>query len=506
MSASPFEVWVSALHYCFLVALPLCLGIAIATGYPPAAGLASGIIGGIIVGFLAGCPLQVSGPAAGLITIVWEAAHQFGYETVGVIVLLAGLMQVSMGVLGLGMWFRAVSPAVIQGMLAGIGVLIFSSQFHVMVDDTPRSGGLANLLSIPESVMKGLIPLDGTAHHLAASVGVVTILAIVAWNLMPQKVKVIPAPLVAVVIATIIAAVWNFPIKYVDVPENFFDSFRLIDLSLLPQLANAQVFITALTIGFIASAETLLTATAVDQMTPKFRTNYNKEIIAQGIGNSLAGIFGLLPITGVIVRSSANVQAGAESRNAAILHGIWILVFILVIPFALQLIPVAALAAILVYTGYKLVNVKAAKKLVAFGKSELMIYGATIAGIVLTNLLEGVLIGVGLALMKQFYTNSRLTINQAEVPDEDMIHMSLKGTASFITLPKLADKFEKLASRKQVFIHIDELSSIDHACIEFLQNWEKQYTQHGGAVTLQWDGVMNKYQSFSSIPKKLLVV
>src|SRR5262245_16024004 len=166
----------------FLVALPLCMGIAIASGLPPAAGIVTGIIGGLIVGVLSGSPLQVSGPAAGLSVLVWELVREHSPGTLGLIVLLAGAIQLAAGLLQLGQWFRAVSPAVIGGMLAGIGVLIFASQFHVMVDDAPKGGGLENLLAIPEAIWKGVAPPDGSSHHLAASVGLLTIVALVTWK------------------------------------------------------------------------------------------------------------------------------------------------------------------------------------------------------------------------------------------------------------------------------------------------------------------------------------
>lgn len=480
----------------FLIALPLCLGISIAAGYPPAAGLISGIIGGIVVGYFAGCPLQVSGPAAGLIAIVWEAQEKFGIEVVGLAIAVAGIIQIAMGFFKLGQWFRAVSPAVIQGMLAGIGVLIFASQFHVMVDDAPRSNGLENLLAIPEAVFKGVFPLDGSTHHMAASIGLLTIFTILVWKLVPEKIKIIPAPLVAVIAAVIAANFLQLPIKYVDVPENLMASVTFLNPDLLPQILEPDILITAFTIAFIASAETLLTATAVDQMTTRSRTKYNKEVIAQGIGNTLAGILGALPITGVIVRSSANVTAGAQSKFSAMMHGLWILLFVIAFPLVLDYIPVASLAAILVYTGYKLVNISAIKKLAAFGRSEVFIYFVTLAGIVGTNLLEGVLIGLGLATLKQLYTHSYLAVTK-ESEDGNQLHVYLAGSANFLTLPKLATELEELPDAQCVHIHIEELGNIDHACIELLTGWKKQYTMNGGEVFLEWDGMMKRYGSLT---------
>lgn len=476
----------------FLVALPLCLGIAIATGYPPAAGLISGVIGGIVVGMLSGCPLQVSGPAAGLITIVWEAVHQFGFETVGVIVLLAGMIQVGMGFLGLGLWFRAVSPAVIQGMLAGIGVLIFSSQFHVMVDDAPKSSAIENLVSIPSAIQKGILPLDGSVHHIAALIGIVTISVLLLWNMMSKPIRMVPGALVAVFVATVMASMANLPINYVQVPQDLGASFHIMSPGsegFFNLFSQADIWLGAVTMAFIASAETLLTATAVDQMSTLYRTNYNKEIIAQGFGNMCAGILGVLPITAVIVRSSANVQAGGRTRLSTIIHGGWILLFVLFLPFALELIPVASLAAILVYTGYKMMNVKAIEKLARFGKLEVVIYFATVAGIVMTNLLEGVLIGLGLSLFKHLYTHSHLSIEPIHPFDQERTHLLLKGSASFITLPKLATAFEALPVGGHVVIYANYLNFIDHACIEFLENWEQQYQSQGGQVQMKWGGM-----------------
>lgn len=476
----------------FLVALPLCLGISIAAGYPPAAGLVSGIIGGLIVGAIAGCPLQVSGPAAGLITVVWEAVHQFGFEVVGLVIFLAGLIQLGMGLAGLGMWFRAVSPAVIQGMLAGIGVLIFSSQFFVMVDDTPKSDAILNLMSIPEAIQKGILPMDGSVHQLATMIGLLTIAILVGWSFIPQRWQLVPGPLVAVVVSVVVSSVCQLPINYVQVPDSLVASLHgmpLFDLALWENLLKWPIWLAAVEMALIASAETLLTATAVDHISPLYRTNYNREVVAQGLGNTLAGIVGALPITGVIVRSSANVHANAHTRLSTMIHGLWILAFAMFFPFALGYIPVSCLAAILVYTGYKLMNVNVVKKLARFGKFEVVIYVATVAGIVMTNLLEGVLIGLGLALLKHLYTHSNLSIQAVHLSDKEKKHYVLKGSASFITLPKLATHLESLPPGKHVVIHANQLNFIDHACIEFLENWERQYVSQGGHVHMKWGGM-----------------
>ncbi|HUQ91183.1 MAG TPA: SulP family inorganic anion transporter, partial [Bryobacteraceae bacterium] len=245
----------------FLVALPLCMGIAIASGAPPAAGLITGIVGGIIVGLFSGCPLQVSGPAAGLAVLVYEVVSKRGLETLGVVIIIAGALQISAGLLRAGQVFRAISPSVIFGMLAGIGILIVGAQFHVMVDDQPRSNGLRNLLAIPESIAKGIFPIEGKVHHLAAYVGLGTIIILVLWTqYAPKKLKWIPGALIAVAAATAISSILSLPIRYVQLSDNFLSSISFLEPGKFLQLFSGDVFLLGLTFAFVASAETLLSA------------------------------------------------------------------------------------------------------------------------------------------------------------------------------------------------------------------------------------------------------
>ncbi|MFM1942361.1 MAG: hypothetical protein RI897_1343 [Verrucomicrobiota bacterium] len=469
----------------FLVALPLCMGIAIASGVPPALGLVSGIIGGLVVGMIGGAPLQVSGPAAGLAVLVWQFVERFGLGALGIVVVGAGLLQVLSGWLKLGRWFRAVSPAVIQGMLAGIGVLIFASQFHVMVDDSPKSSGWLNLLTIPSALMKGIFPVDGSVHHLAAMIGLVSIISILLWNkYRPAVLKAIPGPLVAVVLATILAGVMRLPIQYVNIPENLLSSFNF------PEWGNRELWLEpklwGAILGFavIASAETLLCATAVDRMHDGPRTQYDRELLAQGVGNMLCGVLGALPITGVIVRSSANLEAGAKTRYSAVMHGAWILLFVALLPFVIRLVPTASLAAILVYTGFKLVNPAAIRKLWEVGRGEVVIYASTLVAIVATDLLTGVLVGFGLALMRLLYTLTHLEVIKQVSADGARIDVGLKGAATFIQLPKLAELLESLDERAEVHFHLGSLAYVDHAILETITEWHQR---RGGQVSLEMD-------------------
>ncbi len=480
----------------FLVALPLCMGIAIASGVPVAAGLITGIVGGLVVGWIAGCPLQVSGPAAGLTVIVFDVVRDHGLQALGPIVLLAGLIQVIAGLMRLGQWFRAVSPAVIKGMLAGIGFLIMASQFHVMIDDKPKGSGAENLVSIPAAVAKVFTPSDFTdlkSHQWAAAIGVFTILLMVFWqSLAPKKLRAVPAPLVAVVLASVVAALAALPVLYVEAPVNLWDDVRFPAWNMLASTWT-ELLPVALLVAVLASAETLLCATAVDQMQQGPRTNYDRELVAQGIGNSFCGLLGALPMTGVIVRSSANVQAGAQSRFAAILHGVWLLLFVVALTFVLNSIPTASLAAMLVYTGYKLVDMKSLRELQHYGRGEVAIYAATVGTIVFADLLTGVLVGMGLSAAKLLYTFSHLATKLDISRASSKAVLGLHGSATFFRLPRLAAVLEKIPRGAELHVDFTHLHYIDHSCLDLLMHWSKQHESTGGTLVLDWDSLRARF-------------
>ena len=478
----------------FLVALPLCMGISLASGMPPTAGIITGIIGGIVVGFIAGSPLQVSGPAAGLAVLVYQLVKDFGPEMLGTIVLFAGLIQLAAGTLKLGQWFRAVSPAVIHGMLAGIGILIFAAQFHVMLDGKPIGTGIQNLLGIPDAVINAI--RSGDARLTAGEVGVLTIATIFAWaSFAPKAFKVIPAPLVGVLVGMAAAALFNLDqIKYVSVPDNIWSTTIFPSAETVTRFfSDYHMIIGAVAIAFIASAETLLCATAVDQMHSGPRTKYDQELSAQGIGNTICGVLGVLPMTGVIVRSGANVEAGGKTRASAILHGVWILLFASLLPWTLTYIPLSALAAVLVYTGYKLAYPKIVPTLLKYGNAKVFIYVATIVMIVSADLLKGVLTGVVLSLGRVLYALSRLNIRTVASEGSKRIDLHLDGTATVLGLPKLAQSLEALPPGSDIFVHIGELGYIDHACLDLIANWEKQHKTTGGSLTIEWHQLAQKY-------------
>ena len=613
----------------FLVALPLCMGIAIASGVPVAAGLITGIVGGLLVGWLAGCPLQVSGPAAGLTVIVYEAVQNYGLQALGSIVLLAGIIQIVAGVLRLGQWFRAVSPAVIKGMLAGIGFLIMASQFHVMIDDKPKGNGAENLVRIPSAVAKILTPPDisdratrqsrsqalheigelhrqqlqlrerlsefldlvcgetnasnrtvsafedsreslksqqtditrrlvavdtalrntvqpvinteeyaeisasartalqksdavvealssGTLnvvlqsqqdavvslekllerlknHQLAAYIGILTIVLIVLWqSIAPVKLRVVPAPLVAVVLAAVLAHVVTLPVFYVEAPANLWDDVRFPVWNTFAS-SWTDLLPVSLLMAVVASAETLLCATAVDQIQHGPRTNYDRELVAQGVGNGVCGLLGALPMTGVIVRSSANVQAGAKSRLSVVLHGLWLVLFVVALTSVLHSIARASLAAMLVYTGYKLVDIKSLRELHRYGWGEVAIYAATVGTIVFSDLISGVLVGIGLSAAKLLYTFSHLATELDVDTTNHKAVLNLRGAATFVRLPALAEELERVPQGAELHVDFEHLDYIDHACLELLITWARQHESTGGQLVLDWTSLHARF-------------
>ena len=512
----------------FLVALPLCIGIAVAVGVSPARALITGIIGGLIVGCFAGSPLQVSGPAAGLFVIVADLLSQgraeylaspdvatglseakletmaadYSLAILGASVFLAGLIQLGAGWLRLGQWFRAVSPAVIKGMLSGIGILIVISQFHVMLDHVAlwhgekAHGALQYLATIPEAIAKCFSPDTSANHHLAALIGIIALACFIVWpKIAPARLKMIPAALVGILVATIVATLTQLEVVRLEVPANMFSEVTLPSVRWFEYFLNSTVLIGAFVIALVASAETLLCATAVDQLHQGPRTKYDQELWAQGVGNMLCGLVGALPMTGVIVRSSANVNSGAKTRLSTILHGAWLLVFVAAIPFVLTYIPRSALGALLVYTGIKLVNIKEVKKLFQTSRGEAGIYFATVTTIVCTDLLVGVLVGVGLSAIKLLVRFSNLTIDLQTSEDKVNADLDMYGAATFVSLPKLAATLEQVPSAAKLHVHFEHLTYIDHACLDLLMSWAKQHASMGGELILDWEQLHGRFTS-----------
>ena len=413
----------------------------------------------------------------------FELVREHGLAALGPILIAAGLFQVIAGTLRLGGWFRAISPAVVHGMLAGIGALIVIGQFHVLFDAKPLSHGLDNLAAMPERLF-GIDPGNPAAAELALLVGVVTIAAMLGWEkFRPASMKLVPGALVAVLAGTLVTMLFELPIAHVVVPESIWGAVTPPEASALLRLADWNVLGSALAIAFIASAETLLSAAAVDRMHDGPRTDYNKELRAQGIGNLLCGFAGALPMTGVIVRSSANVQAGAASRLSTILHGAWILAFVALLPWLLREIPMAALAGILVVTGWRLVSLHHVQHLFkTYGALPALIWAATFVTVVATDLLTGVVVGIGLSLLEVVPHFRRLRLKVDAHHADTGSEIALRGAATFVGLPKLLAKLETTPADRPVRLDLRRMDAIDHSTAEMLADWLKRRRDRGQAV------------------------
>lgn len=486
----------------FAVALPLCVAIAKACGMSTASGIITAVIGGMVVGALGGGPLQVSGPTAGLIAVLLGIGDRLGVASLGMVVFLAGGIQIAAGFLRVGQWFRVVSPAVILGMLAGIGAMLFAQQFHVSMDDSPAQTALANLLQIPNAVWGVFDGHDGHKGHLAAGVmGVLTLSILLIWSqLNLGRFKSVPGVLIAVLAATILTSVLDLPIQRVEF-DSLVSGINIFSAqSFVQALQSSAIWQAAFTVAIVGSAETLLTAAAIDQMHTGPRTRYDRELAAQGMGNAICGMLGTLPMASVIVRSSANIQAGAKSRLSSILHGFWMLAFALLLPGLLRLVPTAALAAVLVLTGLKLIDIRAIRKLWSESRSEVVICVTTAISVLLLDLLVGIVIGVTLSIIKLIWVFTRLRIDARKDIRNGQLTLQLEGAATFLSLPTLATALDNVTTGMNVQVDTRRLSYIDHSCLSLLDNWEKQHQSTGGSVMIDWSTLRDRFQGAAVRP------
>ncbi|MFF4547992.1 SulP family inorganic anion transporter [Streptomyces sp. NPDC001435] len=453
----------------FLVALPLCVGVAMASGVPAELGLVTGIVGGLVAGALPGSSLQVSGPAAGLTVLVYEVVQEYGIEALGVLVLAAGLVQISLGLLRLGRWFRAVSVGVVHGMLAGIGLVLVAGQVYALGDAAAPAGGLAKIA--------GLVALPGRVGPVALSVGGATIAVLLLWPRWRRGARLVPAPLVAVAGATAVTWLLDLDVQRVEV-RGVLDAVRLPEAADFGRLTEVGALGTVVTFALIASAESLFSAAAVDRLHQGPRTEYDKELIAQGAGNAVCGVLGALPMTAVIVRSAANVQAGARTKASRVLHGAWLLLFTALLPGALGVVPVAALAGLLVHAGCRLVPVRELRGLWRGHRGEVVVLAVTAIVIVVGNLFEGVLVGLVLAVAKTAWEVGHVQV-ESEDRGEAGIVVRVLGHATFLRLPKLLDALEAVPRDREVRLELGGLRYVDRACAAALEGWAAERTALG---------------------------
>ena len=481
----------------FLVALPLCIGVAVASGVPAELGIISGVIGGLVVGAVRGSTLQVSGPAAGLAALVAETVAEHGVAMLGVIVLGSGILQIVLGVVRLGRMFQAISLAVVQGMLAGIGLPLMFSQLYPMADGKAPGTPIENMAGVP-----GLLAdiLTDRQAMIATLLGVVTVVLSFLWKKVPGPVKKVPAALVAVAIGIGVAALPGADVKTLQVGD-LLAAVQVPGGEQFAGLADAAIITSILTFTVIASAESLFTAAAVDRMHSGPRTRYNTELIAQGAGNTVAGILGSLPITAVVARSSANVQAGAKTRLSRTLHGLWLLAFALLLPQVLALIPISVLAGVLVHSGWKLFAPEEFPKMWRQDRGEFVVMTTTTLVIVATALLEGVLIGLAAGIVLAALRMSQTVVRQHV--EEDTAKVVMAGNATFLRLPKVIEALEAAAAAGKPRIRLDltGVTHLDHACRNQVEEFTAQQRGMGLRVELLMPGPARTATTVPDLPE-----
>ncbi|MHA5050306.1 SulP family inorganic anion transporter [Streptomyces sp. SD15] len=462
----------------FLIALPLSLGIALATGAPLQSGLVAAAVGGLVAGRLGGSALQVSGPAAGLTVVTAELIHRYGWRTTCAITALAGLTQLGLGCLRVARTALAVSPAVVHGMLAGIGMTIAVAQLHIVLGGTPQSSVLDNLRALPDQLTH--------VHPVAVSMSVLTLALLFAWPRIPgragQVLRTVPAALVAVTGATLTAWLAGLTLPKVDLP-----SWSSHALAGLPEGPVLGIIAAVLTVTLVCSVQSLLGAVAVDKLVARRpesqprvgRSDLDRELLGQGAANVVSGALGGLPVAGVAVRSSANVQAGAVSRNSTMLHGVFVVVAALLMVPILELIPLASLAALVMAVGIQMVSLHHIRTVTRH--REVLVYAVTTIGVVFLGVLEGVALGVSAAVAVALHRLARTRITHEE--REGVHHVHVRGQLTFLAVPRLSRALHQVPQGADVVVELDG-SFMDHAAFESLHDWQKGHFAQGGAVEL----------------------
>ncbi|HEY8919439.1 MAG TPA: SulP family inorganic anion transporter [Chitinophaga sp.] len=469
----------------FLIAVPLCLGIALASGAPLFSGLISGIIGGLVVGSLSGSQLSVSGPAAGLTAVVLTAITKLGaFDVFLLAVFIGGALQLGLGLIKAGTVANYFPSNVIKGMLTAIGLIIILKQIpHAFGYDKDSEGDFTFIQVDGDNSFTAL--LSGINHiHLGATlITIVSILIILYWSKIP-KLNVIPSALVAVITGVLLnmlflstgSSLALTPSHLVNLPvadsfQQFVGQFTLPNFS---ALANKEVWVVALTIAIVASVETLLNVEATDKLDPQKRhTNPNRELRAQGIGNMVSGLIGGLPITSVIVRSSANINAGARSRMSTIIHGTLLLTCAALIPMVLNKIPLATLAAVLLVTGYKLCKLSIFKEMFSKGKYQWVPFVVTLVAIVFTDLLIGIALGMAVSVIAILRGNmkSPYYFRKEQYHTGDTIRLELAQEVSFLNKASILLTLDHLPENSSVVIDASNTVYIDHDVLETIREF-----------------------------------
>ncbi|MGB6154224.1 MAG: SulP family inorganic anion transporter [Pricia sp.] len=474
----------------FFVALPLCLGIALASGAPLFSGLIAGIVGGIVVGALSGSKIGVSGPAAGLAAIVLTAIGTLGgFENFLVAVVLGGVIQIGFGLLKAGIIGYYFPSSVIKGMLTGIGIIIILKQIpHFFGYDSEAEGAFSFFEASGENTFSAILNISDNLVLGSLIIGVVGLAVILIWdNILAKKAKffkILQGPLVAVVLGIFFYlltkssdtfAIEQSHLVTVPVPDDATSFLNQFSFPNFAVITNPEIWITAFTIALVASLETLLCVEATDKLDPhKNVTPTNRELLAQGTGNVISGLIGGLPITQVIVRSSANIQSGARTKVSAIVHGFFLLISVILIPNLLNMIPLSVLAAILFVVGYKLAKPALFKKMYALGWKQSVPFFVTVLGIIFTDLLTG--IGLGLAvgivvILLKSYQNSHFLHIQDESDGKHRIKMTLAEEVTFFNKGAILKELESLPRDTYLELDLIKTRYLDNDIIEILDDF-----------------------------------
>jgi MFS superfamily sulfate permease-like transporter len=495
----------------FLIALPLCLGIAMASGFPPMAGIITAIIGGLVVSRLNGSFVTINGPAAGLIVVIVDAVQSLGegdamagYRFTLAAIVFASVLQILLGVFKAGKLSAFFPSSVVHGMLAAIGIIIMAKQIHTLLGVKPAAKSLFGIIGeIPHSIVE--------FNPEVTIIGLSGLALLILWSFIKNPtLKMIPAPLLVVLLGLCLERVFDLdhvhnymflpdfqflphheftigPAFLVSVPEHFMSGFYFPDFSKVPTLEFWEAVVA---IWLVGSLESLLSASAVDKLDVyKRNSNLNKDLTAVGIGNLISGMIGGLPMIAEIVRSSANVNNGAKTGWANFFHGAFLLVFVAFFPTLIHEIPLACLAALLVFTGFRLASPKEFGKTMAVGLDNFILFVVTIIGILATDLLVGVLIGIAVKLLMHIARGVKLgnlfsMAYHVKQTEDNTYHIAISGAAVFSNFITLKSMLSELPAKKAVFFDLSEAELIDHTVMEFIHDFSNEYTHSGGTCTI----------------------
>jgi len=496
----------------FLIALPLCLGIAMASSVPPMAGIITAVVGGVLVSRISGSWVTINGPAAGLIVVILASVQSLGqgdamlgYRCTLAAIVVASLFQIALGLLKAGRLNAYFPASAVHGMLAAIGIIIMAKQTHVMLGVKPQAAEiLGTIAEIPHSLVE--------ANPEIMVIALTGLVILMGWSMLKNRyLKMIPAPLLVVLAGMILEKYFDLehehvylflpdqaflphheytvgPRFLVSIPENVMGSFYWPDFSLV---ATARFWGAVVSIGLVGSLESLLSATAVDKLDAyKRHSDLNRDLTAVGIGNLVAGCLGGLPMIAEIVRSSANVNNGARTGWANFFHGVFLALFVVFFPHLIHEIPLASLAALLVYTGFRLASPREFAKVLQIGPEQLAVFCITIVGVLATDLLIGVLIGMGaellIHLMHGVDVRNLLKISYTiEETDETHYVVRVDGSAVFSNFLALKTEVARLPRGGSIVFNLANAYLIDHTVMEFIQHFRSDYTAHGGRCEIR---------------------